>query len=153
MAVHLRLRRMGAKKRAFYRIVAVDSRRARGGSYLENLGTYNPITKPAEIKVSEEGLIRWLDRGAVPTDTVWSLLRQIGFSTKYQQYKKGEDVSEVTLRTTITERPKKTRKMKKAAVAAEAEAKAKAEAKVKAEAKPAAETAEAEGASDAATEA
>lgn len=147
MAVHLRLRRMGAKKRAFYRIVAVDSRRARGGSYLENLGTYNPITKPAEVKVSEEGLIRWLDRGAVPTDTVWSLLRQIGFSTKYQQYKKGEDVSEVTLKTTITERPKKTRKMKKAAVAAEAEA------KVKAEAKPAAETAEAEGASDAATEA
>lgn len=138
---------MGAKKRAFYRIVAVDSRRARGGSYLENLGTYNPITKPAEVKVSEEGLIRWLDRGAVPTDTVWSLLRQIGFSTKYQQYKKGEDVSEVTLKTTITERPKKTRKMKKAAVAAEAEA------KVKAEAKPAAETAEAEGASDAATEA
>ncbi len=155
MAVHLRLRRMGAKKRAFYRIVAVDSRRARGGSYLENLGTYNPITKPAEIKVSEEGLIRWLDLGAVPTDTVWSLLRQIGFSTKYQQYKKGEDVSEVTLKTTITERPKKTRKMKKAAVAAEAEAKVKAEAKAKAkaEAKPAAETAEAEGASDAATEA
>ena len=155
MAVHLRLRRMGAKKRAFYRIVAVDSRRARGGSYLENLGTYNPITKPAEVKVSEEGLIRWLDRGAVPTDTVWSLLRQIGFSTKYHQYKKGEDVSEVTLKTTITERPKKTRKMKKAAVAAEAEAKAKAEAKVKAkaEAKPAAETTEAEGASDAATEA
>lgn len=147
MAVHLRLRRMGAKKRAFYRIVAVDSRRARGGSYLENLGTYNPITKPAEVKVSEEGLIRWLDRGAVPTDTVWSLLRQIGFSTKYQQYKKGEDVSEVTLKTTITERPKKTRKMKKAAVAAEAEA------KVKAEAKPAAETTEAEGASDDATEA
>ena len=138
---------MGAKKRAFYRIVAADSRRARGGSYLENLGTYNPITKPAEVKVSEEGLIRWLDRGAVPTDTVWSLLRQIGFSTKYHQYKKGEDVSEVTLKTTITERPKKTRKMKKAAVAAEAEA------KVKAEAKPAAETAEAEGASDAATEA
>ncbi len=153
MAVHLRLRRMGAKKRAFYRIVAVDSRRARGGSYLENLGTYNPITKPAEIKVSEEGLIRWLDRGAVPTDTVWSLLRQIGFSTKYQQYKKGEDVSEVTLKTTITERPKKTRKMKKAAVAAEAEAKAKTEAKVKAEAKPAAETTEAEDASDTATEA
>ncbi len=147
MAVHLRLRRMGAKKRAFYRIVAVDSRRARGGSYLENLGTYNPITKPAEIKVSEDGLIRWLDLGAVPTDTVWSLLRQIGFSTKYQQYKKGEDVSEVTLKTTITERPKKTRKMKKAAVAAEAEAKA------KAEAKPAAETTEAESASDTATEA
>ena len=138
---------MGAKKRAFYRIVAADSRRARGGSYLENLGTYNPITKPAEVKVSEEGLIRWLDRGAVPTDTVWSLLRQIGFSTKYQQYKKGEDISEITLKTTITERPKKTRKTKKAVVAAEAEA------KVKAETKPAAETTEAEGASDAATEA
>ena len=134
MAVHLRLRRMGAKKRAFYRIVAIDSRRARGGSYLENLGTYNPITKPAEIKVSEEGLTRWLDQGAIPTDTVRSLLTQIGYTVKYEKIKKGEDVSEITLKTVITERPKKTRKMKKAAVAAKAETDAKAEAAAKAKA-------------------
>ncbi len=115
---------MGAKKKAFYRIVATDSRRARGGSYLENLGTYNPITKPAEVKVSEEGLTRWLDRGAIPTDTVRTLLTQIGFSTKYQKAKRGEDVSDITLKTTIKERPKKTRKMKKAALAAAEAAKA-----------------------------
>jgi small subunit ribosomal protein S16 len=136
LAVHLRLRRMGAKKRAFYRIVAIDSRRARGGSYLENLGTYNPITKPAEIKVSEEGLTRWLNQGAIPTDTVRSLLTQIGYTVKYEKIKKGEDVSEITLKTTIKERPKKTRKMKKAAVAAAA---AKAEAAEKAAAEPAVE--------------
>lgn len=133
---------MGAKKRAFYRIVAIDSRRARGGSYLENLGTYNPITKPAEIKVSEEGLTRWLNQGAIPTDTVRSLLTQIGYTVKYEKIKKGEDVSEIILKTTIKERPKKTRKMKKAAAAAKAEAAEKA-AKKTAEPKP-----EAEGASE-----
>lgn len=133
---------MGAKKRAFYRIVAIDSRRARGGSYLENLGTYNPITVPAEIKVSEDGLTRWLNQGAIPTDTVRSLLTQIGYTVKYEKIKKGEDVSEITLKTTIKERPKKTRKMKKAAVAAAA-AKAEAAEKVAAEPKP-----EADGASE-----
>ena len=132
---------MGAKKRAFYRIVAIDSRRARGGSYLENLGTYNPITNPAEIKVSEEGLTRWLDQGAVPTDTVRSLLTQIGYTVKYGKIKKGEDVSEITLKTTISERPKKTRKMKKAVVAAKAEADAKADVAAKADASAKAEAA------------
>lgn len=147
MAVHLRLRRMGAKKRAFYRIVAIDSRRARGGSYLENLGTYNPITKPAEIKVSEEGLTRWLNQGAIPTDTVRSLLTQIGYTVKYEKIKKGEDVSEIILKTTIKERPKKTRKMKKAAAAAKAEAAEKA-AKAEAAKKTAEPKPEAEGASE-----
>lgn len=138
---------MGAKKRAFYRIVAIDSRRARGGSYLENLGTYNPITKPAEIKVSEEGLTRWLNQGAIPTDTVRSLLTQIGYTVKYEKIKKGEDVSEIILKTTIKERPKKTRKMKKAAAAAKAEAAEKA-AKAEAAKKTAEPKPEAEGASE-----
>jgi small subunit ribosomal protein S16 len=143
LAVHLRLRRMGTKKRAFYRIVAIDSRRARGGSYLENLGTYNPITKPAEIKVSEDGLTRWLNQGAVPTDTVRSLLTQIGYTVKYEKIKKGEDVSEIAVKTIITERPKKTRRIKKAVLAAKAEADAKvaAAAKEKADAKAKAEAA------------
>jgi len=113
---------MGARKKAFYRIVAIDSRRARGGAYLENVGTYNPITTPAEVKVSEEGLTRWLDRGAIPTDTVRTLLTQIGFSVKYGKLKKGADVADMTLKTTIKERSKKTRKMKKAALAAAAAA-------------------------------
>jgi len=123
LSVHLRLRRMGAKKRPFYRIVAADSRRARDGRFLENLGTYHPIYKPAVVKVVEERLTYWLDQGARPSDTVKSLLTQIGFNVKYEKAKRGEDVSEVVLKTTITERKKKTRKMKKAVVKA-AEAKA-----------------------------
>ena len=118
MAVHIRLRRMGKKKRPFYRIVAIDSRRARDGRFLETVGTYNPITKPAEVKLFEDRVSYWLNQGAQPTDTVSSLFTQVGFTEKYLRSKKGEDVSEVTLKTTIKERPKKTRKMKKAAVAA-----------------------------------
>ncbi|TET93418.1 MAG: 30S ribosomal protein S16 [Candidatus Zixiibacteriota bacterium] len=122
MPVHIRLRRMGAKKRPFYRIVAADSRRAREGSFLEILGTYNPIAKPAEVKVFEERVTKWLDRGAIPSNTVGSLLTQIGFTEKYHKAKKGEDTSEISLKTLIRERPKKTRKMKKAAMAGHEEA-------------------------------
>ena len=121
MAVHVRLRRMGAKKRPFYRIVAADSRRARDGRFLEILGTYNPITRPAEVSVIEDKLTKWLDQGAIPSDTVGNLLAQVGFTEKYEKYKKGEDVSEIALRTTITERSKKTRKTKKAAAKAPSE--------------------------------
>lgn len=128
MPVHLRLKRMGTKKRAFYRIVAADSRRARDGKFLEILGTYNPITKPARVTVFEDKIVKWLDQGAIPSDTVGSLLTQIGFGEKYSKLKKGEDVSGIELRTVIVERPKKTRKIKKAALAAEAEAKEKAKA-------------------------
>ncbi len=112
---------MGAKKRPFYRIVAADSRRARDGRFLEILGTYNPIKRPAEVSVIEDKLTKWLDQGAIPSDTVGNLLAQVGFTQKYEKYKRGEDVSEITLRTTITERSKKTRKTKKAAAKAPAE--------------------------------
>lgn len=117
MAVHIRLRRTGAKKQAHYRIVAADSRSPRDGRFLERLGTYNPIAKPAQVSVFEDKLTKWLDQGAVPSQTVKSLLTQIGFIEKYQKAKKGEDVSEITLKATIKERAKKTRKMKKAAIA------------------------------------
>lgn len=120
MAVHIRLRRMGKTKRPFYRIVAADSRRARDGRFLEILGTYNPIVTPAEVAVKEDRLTKWLDDGAVPSDTVSSLLTQIGFLEKYEKARRGLDVSELTLKTTIAERRKKTRKLKKAAVAGEA---------------------------------
>ena len=89
---------MGAKKRAFYRIVAADSRRARNGRFLELLGTYNPITKPAVINVHEDKLTNWLNEGAQPSHTVGSLLTQIGFIEKYEKAKKGQDVSEMPLR-------------------------------------------------------
>ena len=116
---------MGKKKQPFYRIVAADSRRARDGKFLETLGTYNPIVKPAVVKVNEEKLTQWLDQGAVLSDTVSSLMTQVGFTEKYLKAKKGEDVSEIALKTQINERKKKTQRMKKAAVA-EAEAAAKA---------------------------
>ncbi|MDD3731018.1 MAG: 30S ribosomal protein S16 [candidate division Zixibacteria bacterium] len=125
MAVHIRLRRMGAKKRPFYRIVAADSRRARDGRFLENIGTYNPITKPAVISVVEDKLTKWLDQGAIPSDTVRTLLSQIGFIEKYEKVKRGEDVSAIALKTHITERKKKTRKAKKAVLKAEATAETK----------------------------
>lgn len=130
MAVHIRLRRMGKKKRPFYRIVAADSRRSRDGRFLEVLGTYNPIERPAVVAVKEERLTHWLNEGAEPSDTVSSLLTQIGFIQKYHKAKAGQDVTEIALKSTITERKKKTRKTKKAAAAkaqaVEAEAAAKA---------------------------
>lgn len=121
MAVHLRLRRMGKKGRPFYRIVAADSRRARDGRFLETLGTYDPITKPAVVTIVEEKITKWLNEGAVPSDTVHSLFTQIGFLEKYHKAKRGEDVSEIIVKTHITERKKKTRKVKKAAIAQAAE--------------------------------
>ncbi len=132
MAVHIRLRRMGAKKQPFYRIVAADSRRARDGRFLEILGTYNPIKTPAVVQLESDKLTKWLNEGAIPSDTVNSLLTQIGFNEMYQKAKKGEDVSGIELKTTIKERPKKTRKMKKAAIVAEEAKKVEAEAKAKA---------------------
>jgi len=108
---------MGAKKRPFYRIVAIDSRLARDGRFVEVLGTYNPVAKPAVVSISEDKMAKWIQDGAVMSDTVNSLLAQVGFWDKYNKAKNGEDVSAMVLRTTITERPKKTRRMKKASVA------------------------------------
>ena len=76
MSVHLRLFRMGAKKKPFYRIVAADSRRARGGRYIESVGTYDPLKEPAEVTLNEERVIDWLNKGAQPTQTVRSLLKR-----------------------------------------------------------------------------
>lgn len=143
MSVRIRLRRMGKKKRAYYRIVAADSRRARDGRFLEILGTYNPITTPAQVHVHEDKLTQWLDQGARPSDTVASLLRQIGFTEKYNKAHGGEDVTDTAVRTVIKERRKRTRKVKKAAVAAAEAAAAEATAEP-APAAPAEETAQAE---------
>ena len=70
MAVKIRLTRMGAKKAPFYRIVATDSRKARDGQYIEQIGYYNPVTEPADVKIDAEIAKKWLDCGAQPTDTV-----------------------------------------------------------------------------------
>lgn len=85
MAVKLRLKRMGSKKKPFYRIVAADSRSPRDGRFIENVGTYNPITEPAEIKIDEEIAIKWLKDGAIPTDTVRDLLKKQGTLEKFHK--------------------------------------------------------------------
>ena len=87
MAVKLRLKRMGAKQKPFYRIVAADSRTKRDGKFLENVGTYNPIKTPAEIKVDEEKVLNWLNKGAIPTDTVRSILSKQGIMKKFAESK------------------------------------------------------------------
>ena len=78
MAVKIRLARHGRKKRPFYRIVVADERFSRDGRFLEKVGTYNPLADPAEIFVEKERVSYWLDQGALPTDTVKSLLRKEG---------------------------------------------------------------------------
>jgi small subunit ribosomal protein S16 len=84
MAVKIRLARHGAKKKPFYRIVATSSQAPRDGRFLEVLGTYNPLTEPAAIQVREDRVLDWLGKGAQPSDTVRSLLRQAGVWAKAQ---------------------------------------------------------------------
>ena len=74
--VKIRLRRMGAKKAPFYRIVVADSRYPRDGRFIEELGTYNPLKEPAEIKVDAERATKWISDGAQPTETVSGLLKK-----------------------------------------------------------------------------
>jgi small subunit ribosomal protein S16 len=78
MAVKIRLARYGAKKRPFYRIVAADSDSPRDGRFLEKLGTYNPVKDPAQIILDAERIKYWIGQGAVPTDTVRSILKREG---------------------------------------------------------------------------
>ncbi len=75
MAVKIRLRRMGAKKAPFYRIVVADSRYPRDGRFIEEVGTYDPTKEPSVIKIDEEKAKAWLANGAQPTDTVKALLK------------------------------------------------------------------------------
>ena len=88
MAVKLRLKRMGSKKAPFYRVVEADSRSPRDGRFIETVGTYNPITEPAEVKIDEEKALNWLSKGAIPTDTVRDLFRSQGIMEKFHNSKK-----------------------------------------------------------------
>ena len=76
MAVKIRLRRMGAKKAPFYRVVVADSRYPRDGRFIEEIGTYNPLVEPSEFKVDVEKTKKWIANGAQPTDTVKALLKK-----------------------------------------------------------------------------
>ena len=74
MAVKIRLRRMGAKKAPFYRVVVADSRSPRDGRFIEEVGTYNPMTEPAQVNLDMEKVDKWIKNGAQPTDTVKKLI-------------------------------------------------------------------------------
>ena len=74
----IRLRRMGAKKAPFYRIVVADSRAPRNGAFVEEIGYFNPIAEPVELKVDNEKAAQWIKKGAQPTDTVRDLLKKTG---------------------------------------------------------------------------
>ena len=87
MAVKLRLKRMGAKKQPSYRIVAADSRAPRDGRFIEILGFYNPRTNPAEVIIDEEKVLKWLNNGAQPSDTVRSILSREGIMKKFHEQK------------------------------------------------------------------
>lgn len=76
--VKIRLRRMGAKKKPFYRIVVADSRSPRDGRFIEEIGTYDPLKTPSEVTVDEERAKYWVSKGAQPTDTVRALLKKAG---------------------------------------------------------------------------
>ncbi|BDG35116.1 30S ribosomal protein S16 [Parageobacillus sp. VR-IP] len=90
MAVKIRLKRMGAKKKPFYRIVVADSRSPRDGRFIETIGTYNPLAEPAEIKIDEELALKWLQNGAKPSDTVRNLLSKQGILEKFHNLKYGK---------------------------------------------------------------
>ena len=80
MAVKIRLRRMGAKKAPFYRVVVADGRCPRDGRFIEEIGYFNPLTEPAEIKIDAEKATAWIAKGAQPTDTVKILLKKSGIT-------------------------------------------------------------------------
>ena len=91
MAVKLRLKRMGAKKKPFYRIVAADSRSPRDGKFIETVGTYDPTNDKALISVNEELALKWLSNGAIPTDTVRNIFKKEGIMKKFHESKMNKE--------------------------------------------------------------
>ena len=90
MSVKIRMRRMGSKRKPFYGIVVADSRMPRDGRFIEEVGYYNPLTNPDEVKLEEDKIFEWLEKGAQPSDTVRSLLSKAGLMTRYHDAKYGK---------------------------------------------------------------
>ena len=97
MAVRIRLQRHGRKKRPFYRLVAADARAQRDGVFLERLGHYNPLTDPADVVIDEEKALKWLRRGAQPSDTAKRLLSKSGILMKFEYEKLGKPMPEAEI--------------------------------------------------------
>ena len=91
MGVRIRLARHGKKKAPFYRLIVADSRSPRDGRFIEMLGTYNPMTDPAEVKVDEDRAMHWLKQGAIPSDTARALLRKVGVWDRFNEGRPGKD--------------------------------------------------------------
>ncbi|WP_199617907.1 30S ribosomal protein S16 [Paenibacillus alkalitolerans] len=87
MAVRIRLKRIGAHKAPFYRVVVSDSRSPRDGRFIEEIGTYNPVTQPAQVTIDEEKALKWLQSGAQASDTVRNLFSKAGIMTKFHESK------------------------------------------------------------------
>ncbi|EDN7585027.1 30S ribosomal protein S16 [Listeria monocytogenes] len=90
MAVKIRLKRIGSKKKPFYRIVVADSRFPRDGRSIETIGTYNPLLDPVDVKIDEEATLKWMHNGAKPSDTVRNLLSREGIMEKFHNQKLGK---------------------------------------------------------------
>jgi small subunit ribosomal protein S16 len=88
MATRIRLKRMGAKKNPFYRVVVADSRSPRDGKFIEEIGYYDPSTEPVTIKIDEEKALKWLANGAKPSDTAKSLFQKQGIMAKFAANRK-----------------------------------------------------------------
>ena len=138
MSTTIRLTRMGRKKRPFYRLVVLDSRKRRDGAYLANLGFYNPFTEPHEINIHADEIIEWLSKGATMSETARSLLRTEGVLHQYSLVKEGLDAAEIETRMNewraTAEANRQKRDDAKAARVAEAAAEAKAAAEAEAKA-------------------
>jgi small subunit ribosomal protein S16 len=124
LAVKIRLKKMGSKKRPFYRLIVADSRSPRDGRFLETLGHYNPMVEPAEIKIDEDKVYKWLDNGAKPTVNAANLLKAQGILERWRLLKSGVTIAELDAK--IEERrakqpkaqPKEKKKLSKKAIAA-----------------------------------
>jgi len=90
MAVRIRLKRMGQKKAPFYRVVVSDSRSPRDGRFIEEIGTYNPVTQPAQVNIDEDKAVKWLQTGAQPSDTVRNLFSKQGILAKVHNLKQSK---------------------------------------------------------------
>ena len=89
--VKIRLKRMGMKKKPFYRLVVTDSRNARDGRFIEVLGNYDPSQNPAVVNVDEEKVLDWMGKGAQPTDTVKNLFSKKGLMAKFAEAKNAKN--------------------------------------------------------------
>jgi small subunit ribosomal protein S16 len=120
MSTRIRLRRLGAKKRPFYRVVVADQRSPRDGRFIENIGIYHPLEDPSLIEIDEERALHWLRVGAQPSDQVRNLMVKTGIWDRYVS----ERPSAAALVKTKSEKPAKVKLSKKAAAKAVAEAEA-----------------------------